>query len=133
MKAVSSLSLWRWAALAALIGVLVACQHAPGTPTPATLSISTTHAACLQQIQAAIANDLGQPVRLTEAAFAQSASLSISPTEILDPQGRVAQGRIRGLPELYQLRKINSNCELVRSATGATTVLSACSCMAAQQ
>ena len=125
-------SLLRLAALAASIGMLAACQHAPGTPMPAMLSISATHWACLQQIQVAIANDLGQPVRLTEAAFAQSASLSISPAEILDPQGRVAQGRIRGLPELYQLRKINSNCELERSATGAISALSACSCMAAQ-
>lgn len=127
MKAINTwcrLAILGWAAL------LVACQHAPSKPVPATLVVNSTHAGCLQQIQAIIERDLSQPVRLTNAAFAQSSQLAISPAELTDAQGRLAQGRVRGLPEAYELLKKQSSCEMIRRSTGAATELTSCSCNA---
>lgn len=109
---------------------MVGCQHAAPAATPAKLITSPSPSACLKQIQANIEKDMGEPVVLTEAAFAQSDLLSISPAPILDPQGRLAQGRVRGVPESYRLSKDQRGCYLLREKTKQSILLDACQCEA---
>ncbi len=110
--------------------MLAGCQHAAPAATPAKLLQGSAHAACLKQIQAIIEKDMGEPLILTEAVFAQSDFLSISPAQILDAHGRPAQGRIRGVPESYRLTQDQRGCMLLRNKTMQSTRLNACQCEA---
>jgi hypothetical protein len=110
--------------------VLAGCQHSAPAATPAKLLPGSSQAACLKQIQSIIEKDMGEPVMLTEAAFAQSDLLSISPAPILDPQGRLAQGRIRGMPESYRLSKNQRGCYMLREKMKQSILLDACACEA---
>jgi hypothetical protein len=110
--------------------ILAGCQHPSPVPTPAQLLPSQMQAACLKQIQASIERDIGEPVVLTEAVFAKSDVLSLSLAPILDPQGRLAQGRVRGIPESYRLSKRQHSCYLLREKTMQSTLLDACQCEA---
>lgn len=119
-----------WLACMAAI-VLTACQHPTLLATPATL-MTPVQAACLKQMQTVIAQDLpqGQSLVLTDAAFATSDLLRISPSDLADAQGRLMQGRMRGLPESYRLRKDHNQCFILREQTMQSTRLDACSCKA---
>jgi hypothetical protein len=108
--------------------ILAGCQHAEPLAAPAQLLPSRAQAVCLKQIQASIERDTREPVVLPEAVFAQSDRLSLSPAPLLDSQGRLAQGRVRGVPESYRLSKRQNSCYLLREKTMQTTLLDACEC-----
>lgn len=72
--------------------------------------------------------DLGEPVELTNAAFAKSDRLPMGPAELLDAQGRLLQGRQRGQPEGYRLSKHQNVCQLQRDNHVGKSALNACQC-----
>ncbi len=117
-----------FSALCALAAVLAGCQHQPPLSEPALLVVGASHASCLQQIEKIMERDLGEPVELTNAAFAKSDRLPMGPAELLDAQGRLLQGRQRGQPEGYRLSKHQNVCQLQRDNHVGKSALNACQC-----
>lgn len=115
-------------ALLALVTLQLACQSADASSVPARMSEGRASTACIAQMQDFITLQQGLRTVLTHAAFADSNFLSIVTTPLLDDNGRLAQGRERSLPTVYELSKSTAGCTITRGGTSNSLLLTSCSC-----
>ncbi len=116
------------ALLLTVVSLQLACQSANASSVPARMSEGRASNACIVQIQDFITLQQGLRTVLTHAAFADNSFLSIAPAPLLDDTGRLAQGRERSLPTVYELSKSSTGCMIKREGTGNSLLLTSCSC-----
>lgn len=78
---------------------------------------------CTAEISELIGQQTGRSVKLTKQAFADTDTLLLEPAAAL-----ALDGRVRELPERFQLRLQGQRCWLLRTQTGERRVLSSCQC-----